>query len=103
MSTLNTDAHITRQHHEPINVDRLVILRNLIRLCEVLVKVVFAVKRACLHSAIEREAKTDCELDCATINNWKRSRQTECDGIDVGVWLVTKMVWTCREQLGLGV
>jgi hypothetical protein len=68
-----------------------------------LVKVVFAVKCARLNGAIERKAKAYCKLNRTSVNDWKRTRQTECDGIDVGIWFITEMVWTCREQFGFGV
>jgi len=98
---LDADAHVSRQHHEAIDVDRLVVLADLIGLRHVLVEVVLAVKRAWLHCAIERKTKANCQLHCVLVENRERAGKAKCYRVDIGVWLVTKMVWTCGKQLGL--
>ena len=58
VSALNSDALSTWQFKPTIDVDRLVVLRDLISLWHIWVEVVLAVEGARLHLAVESKSNT---------------------------------------------
>ena len=98
VSALNTNAFATRQFQPTIDVNRLVILRNLIRLRHVGIEIIFAMEGACLHSAVQGQSNTHRQLNCLTIEYWQGSRQTKSDGINMSIRFITKSVSTRRKQ-----
>ena len=60
VSTLNTDFLTARQFKPTINVDRLVVLRNLIGLGHIWVEIVLAVEGTWLHRAVESKTNAHC-------------------------------------------
>ncbi len=69
----DADLHVTRQHEVSVHIDRLVVLRDLVRLRQVGIEVVLAVERARLHRAIERQSETDRKFDCASVQHRQRT------------------------------
>ena len=83
----------------PVDVERLVVLADLIRLGHVGIEVVLAVERARLDGAVERQADAHRQLDRLPVEHRQRTGKTEGDRVDVGVRLVAEPVGTGREQL----
>ena len=102
MRTFDTDTHIAGQHEPAINIQRLVVLTDLICLRQVGIKIVLAMKRARLHAAIERQPEPHRQLHRMTVEHRQSAWQTKCDGVNMGVWLITKSVCARTEQLRLG-
>jgi hypothetical protein len=59
-------------------------------------------KCARLHSTIERQPEPHRQLDRMTVEHRQSTWQTKCDGVDMGVWLITESVCTRTEQLRFG-
>ena len=102
VSALNSDALATWQFKPTINVDRLVVLRDLIGLWHIGIEVVLAVKSAWLHFAVESKSNTHRELNCLTVENWQGTRKSESYRINVCVRIIAKTVRACRKQLCCG-
>ena len=100
---LDADAHVTRQHQVPVDVQRLVVLADLIRLRQVGIEVVLTVERARLHRAIEGESKSNGQFHGLAIEHGQRTRKSQRDGIDVGVRIIAEAIGATGEQLGCGV
>ena len=58
-------------------------------------------KRARLHSTIERQPEPHRQLDRMTVEHRQSAWQTKCDGVDMSVWLITESVCARTEQLCL--
>ena len=102
MSPLDVNANVSRQHEMSIDVERLVVLADLVRLGKIGVEVVLAVEGAGLHAAVERKTDAHCQFHRVFVEHRQGTGQTERDGIDVGVGLVTESVRRATEQLRLG-
>ena len=96
-------ADAVRQVEVAVDVERLVVLADLVRLRHVRVEVVLAVERAwagwCSSSA---SADAHRQLDGVAVQHRQRAGQAERDRIDVGVRLVAEAVGARAEQLGRG-
>ena len=97
---LDTDALAAGQFEPTVDVERNVVLRDLVRLGHVGVEVVLAVERAGLHRAVEGQADSHREFDGLTVEHGKGTGQSECHRVDVRVRIVTEPVGAGREQLG---
>ena len=102
VGALDANLLAAGKRQETIDVDRLVVLADLIRLGHVGVEVVLAVKRAGLNGAVERKANTHREFYGVTVEHRQRTGQAKRDRIDVGVRLVAETVGAGAEQLGGG-
>jgi len=100
MCALDADAHVARQHEEPIDVQRLVVLTHLIGLRQVWVEVVLAVERARLHPTVECQPEPHRQLDRMTVEHRQRTRQAEGHGVDVRVGFVAETIRARAEQFG---
>ena len=84
---------------EAVDVQRLVVLADLVRLRHVGVEVVLAVEHARLDRAVERQADAHRQLDGLPVEHRQRAGQAERHRVDVGVRLVAEAVRAGREQL----
>ena len=96
---LDADARAVGQLQPAVDVERLVVLADLVRLRHVGVEVVLAVERARPDLAVEGESDPHRQLDRPPVEDGERARQPERDGIDVRVRLVPEAVGARREQL----
>ena len=103
VGALDTDAHTVREIEEAVDVERLVVLADLVRLRHVGVEVVLAVERARLDRAVEGRADAHRQLDRVLVEHRQRAGQAERDRVDVGVRLVAEAVRARAEQLRGGV
>ena len=101
MRTFHTDTYVARQHQPTIDVQRLVVLTDLICLREVGIEVVLSVEGARLHSTVECKPESHRQLHRMAVEYGERTGKTECDGIDVGVGLITEAVGAGTEEFGL--
>ena len=67
--TLDADASAVGQGEEPVDVQRLVVLADLVRLGHVGIEVVLAVERARLNGAVQRQTDAHRQLDRLTIEH----------------------------------
>src|SRR4051812_39056542 len=99
----DTDAGAVGQVEVAADVDRLVVLADLIVLRHVRIEVVLPVEDARLDGAVQRFADAHGVLDGLTVDHRQRARQPEADRADVGVGLGPEPVGAAAEQLGGGV
>ena len=74
MSPFNADPLSAWQLEPTIDIDRLVVLRDLIGLGHIGIEVVLAVEGTRLHRAVQGKSDTHCELDCMSIENGQSAR-----------------------------
>ena len=99
VGALDADARAVGQVEEAVDVERLVVLADLVRLRHVGIEVVLAVERARLDRAVQGQADAHRQLDRLPVEHRQRAGQAERDRIDVGVRLVAEAVRRSREQL----
>ena len=99
VSALDADAGSVGQREEPIDIQRLVVLTDLICLGHVGIEVVLAVERARPNRAVQCQTDAHRQLDGLAIQHRQCPRKTERDRVDVGVRLVAEAIRTRREQL----
>src|SRR5579859_1894620 len=92
----------TRRLQPAVDVDRLVVLGDLVVLGHVRIEVVLAVEDRRLHLAVQRRADPHGVLDRGAVQHRQRSGQAEADRADVRVGLVAERVAAPAEELGLG-
>ena len=97
---LDADALARRQLEPAVDVERLVVLGDLVVLRHVRVEVVLPVEEAGLDLAVERQADPDGQLHRLPVQHRERAGQAERHGVDVGVGLVAEAVGAGAEQLG---
>ncbi len=100
VGALHPDACAVGQGEEPVDVQRLVVLADLVGLGHVRVEVVLAMEGARPHGAVQRQADAHRQFDGLAVEHRQRSGQAEGDGVDVGVRLVAEAVRARAEQLG---
>ena len=97
---LDTDAFARRQLQPTVDIDRLVVLRDLIVLGHVGIEVVLAMEYRRFHRAVQRLTNGHCVLDGLVIEHRQRTGQAEADRAHVGVGLVAESIAAAAEQLG---
>ena len=102
MGALHPDHRAIGQGERTVDIQRLVILRDLIRLRHVGIEVVLPGEHTRTDLAPERQPDPHRQLDRATVQHRQRPRQTKRHRIDVRVRLITEPVRRRREQLGGG-
>ena len=93
MRAFNTNGGSTRQLKKAVDIQWNVVLADLIRLWHVWIEIVLTVKDARLNCAVQRNTNTHGKFDCLSVQHWQCTRQAQCDGVNVDVWLVAKSVW----------
>ena len=102
---LDADPGAVGQVEPAVDVERDVVLADLVRLRHVRVEVVLAVERARLDAAVEGQPDAHRQLDGAAVEHRQSPREPERHRIDVGVGLVAEPVglaensFDCRRQL----
>ena len=89
---LDADARAVGQVEPAVDVERLVVLADLVRLRHVGIEVVLAVERARLDRAVEGQPDAHRQLDGLPVEHRQRARQAERHRVDVGVRLVAEAV-----------
>jgi hypothetical protein len=84
----DADPRAVGKGQEAVDVERLVVLADLVGLRHVGIEVVLAVERARLDGAVQCHSDAHGQLDCLAVQHRQRARQAERDRVDVGVGLV---------------
>ena len=92
VGALDADAHAVGQVEPAVDVERLVVLADLVLLRHVRIEVVLPVERPRLDRAVERRADAHRQLDRLAVEHRQRAGQAERDRVDVGVGLVAEPV-----------
>ena len=83
--------------------DRVLVLRNLVALRQVLIKVVLAVEyRAQVDLRVEPEARAHRLLDAALVDHWQHARHGGIDQRHLGVGVSTERGRSAGKKLGVG-
>ena len=89
---LDADADPVGQVEPAVDVERDVVLADLVRLRHVRVEVVLAVEDARLHGAVERQPDAHRQLDGVAVEHRQGPGKSQRHWVDVGVRLVAEAV-----------
>src|SRR5579863_6313952 len=96
------DPFTARQLQPPVDIDRDVVLADLVVLRHVGVEIVFPVEQGRLHRAVQGGADADRVLDSLPVEHRQRPGQAEANRADVGVGLIAKSIAATAKKLRLG-
>ena len=90
--SLDADDDAVSNFKMTVNVERTVILRDLVRLRHIGIEVILSRKGARLNGAIECEADSHRQLDSLTVEHRQGARQTERHRVNIGVRIISKTI-----------
>ena len=99
--TFNANASATWKHEETVDVQRNVVLADLIRLWHIGIEVILAVEDARLDGTVERDSDTHCQFHSLTVEHRQCSGKPKRHRVDVDVWFIAETVWRTTEQFCL--